>query len=191
MSRSIAFPRATHKALKSCRIINFSPGIRLRRRFLGQVNVRLERVQTEDRRATQPWWLLFVELAGRIKRSEEMVSRIQRIEDQELLVDFAESASGCLTKLCESLTTYEKPMIPTAMMVATKTKVIQRGSKSCLEFVETIFKGDRRRRRSLENRDVRASCSVLEFEVRYKLGEYLEAIKGWGAGQQVIFYCMI
>lgn len=106
-----------------------------------------------------------------MKRSSEMNTRIQPVEDQELLGDFTESASGCLTKLREGLTTCEKPMILTAEMMARETKFARMGSRRGVELIETMFGRDRRRRRSLEDREVRTSCSALEFRGSIQTGK--------------------
>lgn len=113
------------------------------------MNVRLERVQVEDRSPTQPRWANYgsfqIQSASGIKRSEEMGLRTQPVEDQGLLVDFIESGERLFDKLRELLTTRGKPMILTVRMVATETKVIQTGSKKSVEFVETMFGRERRR----------------------------------------------
>lgn len=88
-------------------------------------------------------WLLLIQLAGKLKRSEEMVPRVRRLEDHELVEDFIEAGERLFDKLRKLLKTCEKPIIQAAKKEAKDSKAAQLGSKSGVGFVETIFGKER------------------------------------------------
>lgn len=82
-------------------------------------------------------WLLLIQLAGKIKRSKEVILRVRPLEDREMLEDFIESGERITNKLRKLLKTCEQPMLE-----ASKKKE-RLGRNSGTEFVETIFGRER------------------------------------------------
>ncbi|KAI9832251.1 MAG: hypothetical protein M1819_004429 [Sarea resinae] len=89
-------------------------------------------------------WLLLIQLAGKVKRAEECMTRIRKAENKEMVEDFLESGErlwerfGKLLKACESY-----------MWRAAKkehgvdTKKVSMGKNSGCEFVDSMFGRDR------------------------------------------------
>ncbi|KAI3319432.1 hypothetical protein HD806DRAFT_259879 [Xylariaceae sp. AK1471] len=83
-------------------------------------------------------WLLLIQLAGKIKRSEECMPRIRSVEDREMVEDFIESGERLTDKLRLLLKKCEAPMLK-----AHNRKQAQLGKNSGIEFVETLFGRER------------------------------------------------
>lgn len=86
-------------------------------------------------------WLLLVQLAGKIKKSEEAIPRIRSLENREMIEDFIESGERIIDKFRKLLKTCEAPMTKAAKKTA--GAAAQLGRNSGVEFVETIFGKER------------------------------------------------
>lgn len=87
-------------------------------------------------------WLLLIQLAGKVKRSEECMPRI-RSEDNRLMInDFIESGERLMDKLKKLLKSCEGPMLKAARRLSSK-EPSQLGKNSGIEFVDSIFGRDR------------------------------------------------
>ena len=83
-------------------------------------------------------WLLLIQLAGKVKRAEEVVPRIRSADNKEMVEDFIVSGERLTDKLRALLATCEKPMLKSA-----KKKEGQLGLNAGVEFVNTLFGRDR------------------------------------------------
>lgn len=82
-------------------------------------------------------WLLLIQLAGKIRRGNELISRIRSIADREMAEDLIESGHRIIDRLRKLLKTCEPPMLKASK----KKKPL--GRNSAMEFVETIFGRER------------------------------------------------
>lgn len=103
-------------------------------------------------------WLLLIQLAGKIKRSEECVPRIRTVENKEMIEDFIESGERLTDKLRKLLKLCEAPMLRASKKKETQTL----GKNSGVEFVETLFG----RERELEKTE-RFMASVRLWNLRF------------------------
>jgi hypothetical protein len=87
-------------------------------------------------------WLSLIQLAGKIKRAEESLSRIRRRDDRELIDDFLDSGERLWERFNKLLKVCEKHMLKTAKRDRGSEKMYM-GNNSGREFVETIFGRDR------------------------------------------------
>ncbi|CAM1502423.1 Fc.00g044070.m01.CDS01 [Cosmosporella sp. VM-42] len=83
-------------------------------------------------------WLLLIQLAGKVKRAEEVVGRVRSVENRDLVEDFIESGERLTEKLRSLLKACEAPMLKAA-----KRKQAGLGKNAGVEFVETLFGRDR------------------------------------------------
>ncbi|OBT41653.1 hypothetical protein VE00_07667 [Pseudogymnoascus sp. WSF 3629] len=87
-------------------------------------------------------WLLLIQLAGKVKRSEECMPRI-RSEDNRLMInDFIESGERLMDKLKKLLKSCEGPMLKVGKRLGSKEPPLL-GKNSGVEFVDSIFGRDR------------------------------------------------
>ncbi|KFZ14819.1 hypothetical protein V501_03049 [Pseudogymnoascus sp. VKM F-4519 (FW-2642)] len=87
-------------------------------------------------------WLLLIQLAGKVKRSEECMPRI-RSEDNRLMInDFIESGERLMDKLKKLLKACEGPMLKVGKRLGSKEPPLL-GKNSGVEFVDSIFGRDR------------------------------------------------
>ncbi|CAK7213568.1 hypothetical protein SCUCBS95973_001841 [Sporothrix curviconia] len=84
-------------------------------------------------------WLLLIQLAGKIRRTDEVMSRVRTKENREMLEDFIMSGERLTDKLRKLLKTCEAPMLRTTG----KRDKTQLGKNAGIEFVETLFGHDR------------------------------------------------
>ncbi|TID07150.1 hypothetical protein CH35J_000696 [Colletotrichum higginsianum] len=84
-------------------------------------------------------WLLLIQLAGKVKRAEEVVDRVRSAENRELIDDFIDSGERLTDKLRKLLKTCESPMLK----AASKKGNSQLGKNAGVEFVETLFGRER------------------------------------------------
>lgn len=82
-------------------------------------------------------WLLLIHLGGRVKRSEEAVSRIYSVNDRDLIEAFIEEGKDLIRMLSSLLRACEAPMIK----VANRSKS-DPGKNAGIKFVESIFGRD-------------------------------------------------
>lgn len=85
-------------------------------------------------------WLLLIQLAGKIKRSEECIDRIRSQENREMVDDFIESGERLTNKLKKLLKACENPMLKAGMK---RAKGSQLGKNAGTEFVDSIFGRER------------------------------------------------
>lgn len=85
-------------------------------------------------------WLLLIDLAGRVKRAEECMRRIDRVEDKEMVDDFLESAERLTKKLKELLRSCEVPMERASKKHGIDSA--QLGKNVGVAFVESMFGRD-------------------------------------------------
>ena len=78
-------------------------------------------------------WLLLIQLAGKMKRSEEVMPRVRSKENRDMIEDFIESGERLTDKLRKLLKTCETPMLKASKRNA------QLGKNSGVEFVKTLF----------------------------------------------------
>lgn len=83
-------------------------------------------------------WLLLIQLAGKVKRAEDVVDRVRSQENQDLVEDFIDSGERLTEKLRTLLKACEAPMLKAA-----KRKQAGLGKNAGVEFVETLFGRDR------------------------------------------------
>jgi hypothetical protein len=103
-------------------------------------------------------WLLLIQLAGKVKRSEECVPRIRSRENKEMIEDFIESGERLMDKLRKLLKACEAPMLKSAK----KREGGQLGLNAGVEFVNTLFG----RERELEKTE-RFMTSVRLWNLRF------------------------
>lgn len=84
-------------------------------------------------------WLLLIQLAGKVKRSEDVVPRVRAKENRELVEDFISSGERLMDKLRSLLKRCETPMLKASK----RKESSQLGKNSGTEFVETLFGTDR------------------------------------------------
>ncbi|KAL1888994.1 hypothetical protein Sste5346_009173 [Sporothrix stenoceras] len=84
-------------------------------------------------------WLLLIQLAGKIRRTDEVMPRVRTKENREMLEDFIISGERLTDKLRKLLKTCEAPMLRTTG----KRDKSQLGKNAGIEFVETLFGHDR------------------------------------------------
>ncbi|CRK23882.1 hypothetical protein BN1723_003042, partial [Verticillium longisporum] len=82
-------------------------------------------------------WLLLIQLAGKIKRADEVVERIRSAENKDLVEDFIDSGERLQDKLRKLLKTCEQPMLKAS------SKKSSLGKNAGVEFVETLFGRER------------------------------------------------
>lgn len=87
-------------------------------------------------------WLLLIKLAGKVKRADECLPRIQRVEAQEVVEDFLESGDRLWNRFKKLLKACELYMWKAAKRESGKGPVSMGRNAGC-EFVESIFGRDR------------------------------------------------
>ncbi|KAB2571973.1 hypothetical protein BFW01_g11955 [Lasiodiplodia theobromae] len=88
-------------------------------------------------------WLLLIQLAGKVKRAEEAMSKIRKQENSELVEDFLESGERLWVRFSKLLKVCEDYMWKAAKREAGDKKPVSMGKNSGCEFVDTIFGRDR------------------------------------------------
>jgi hypothetical protein len=83
-------------------------------------------------------WLLLIQLAGKVRRAEECMTRIRTADNKEMVEDFIESGERLMDKLKKLLKSCETPMLR-----AGKKGSSQLGKNAGTEFVDSIFGRDR------------------------------------------------
>ncbi|EPE07217.1 vegetative cell wall protein gp1 [Ophiostoma piceae UAMH 11346] len=87
-------------------------------------------------------WLLLIQLAGKIKRTDDVMPRVRTRENREMLEDFIISGERLTDKLRKLLKTCEAPMMHVASSKRSKAQP-QLGKGAGIEFVETMFGRER------------------------------------------------
>jgi hypothetical protein len=83
-------------------------------------------------------WVLLIELAGKIKRAEEVVPKIRSLDNKEIVEDFIESGERLTDKLRKILKACEAPMLKSAK----NPKDNQLGQSAGVVFVRTLWGRD-------------------------------------------------
>lgn len=83
-------------------------------------------------------WLLLIQLAGKVKRAEDVLGRVRSAENRETMNEFIEAGERLTDKLRVLLKACEAPMLKAA-----KKKQSGLGKNSGVEFVDTLFGRDR------------------------------------------------
>ncbi|KAL3420594.1 vegetative cell wall protein gp1 [Phlyctema vagabunda] len=86
-------------------------------------------------------WLLLIQLAGKVKRSEECMPRIRKADNREMIEDFIESGERLMDKLKKLLKSCETPMLKAGKKHSKDSA--QLGKNAGTEFVDSIFGRDR------------------------------------------------
>jgi hypothetical protein len=88
-------------------------------------------------------WLLLIQLAGKVKRAEEIMDKIRRQENAEMVEDFLQSGERLWIRFAKLLKVCEDYMWKAAKKESGEKKPISMGKNSGREFVESIFGRDR------------------------------------------------
>lgn len=88
-------------------------------------------------------WLLLIQLAGKVKRAEDVMTKIRKQESRELVEDFLESGERLWVRFSKLLKVCEDYMWKAAKREAGDKKPVSMGKNSGCEFVDTIFGRDR------------------------------------------------
>ncbi|KAK3721284.1 hypothetical protein LTR37_003159 [Vermiconidia calcicola] len=88
-------------------------------------------------------WLLLIQLAGKIKRAEECMSRIRQQVSRDLVDDFLESGERLWQRFNKLLKMCESYMWKAARKENGTTAKVRMGKNSGCEFVDSIFGRDR------------------------------------------------
>jgi hypothetical protein len=83
-------------------------------------------------------WLLLIQLAGKVKRAEEIFPRIRRKDNQEMVEDFLESGERLWIRFAKLLKVCEDYMWKAAKQ-ETGEKPVSLSKNSGIEFVESMF----------------------------------------------------
>lgn len=86
-------------------------------------------------------WLLLIQLAGKVRRAEECMTRIRKEENREMVEDFIESGERLTDKLKKLLKACETPMLKAGKKGGREQA--QLGKNAGTEFVDSIFGRDR------------------------------------------------
>lgn len=87
-------------------------------------------------------WLLLIQLAGKIKRAEEIAPAIRAQENKEMVEEFIEAGERLTDKLRKLLKACEAPMLRSKVTNGVR-KDPQLGKNAGVEFVETLFGRER------------------------------------------------
>jgi hypothetical protein len=88
-------------------------------------------------------WLLLIQLAGKVKRAEECMSKIRKTENREMVEDFLESGERLWIRFAKLLKVCEEYMWKAAKKETGDRKPVTMGKNSGCEFVDSIFGRDR------------------------------------------------
>ncbi|KAL1587547.1 hypothetical protein WHR41_03756 [Cladosporium halotolerans] len=88
-------------------------------------------------------WLLLIQLAGKIKRAEETMSRIRQTKSRDMVDDFLDSGERLWQRFNKLLKICENYMWKAAKKESRDAKKVTMGKNSGCEFVDAIFGRDR------------------------------------------------
>jgi hypothetical protein len=86
-------------------------------------------------------WLLLIQLAGKIKRAEEIVPKIRTKDNKEMIEEFIEAGGRIMDRLRKLLKACEAPMLRSS--TKQRKDGVQLGKNAGVEFVETLFGRER------------------------------------------------
>jgi hypothetical protein len=88
-------------------------------------------------------WLSLIQLAGKVKRAEELMPKIRKQESREMVEDFLESGERLWIRFVKLLNICEDYMWKAAKTESGRDKPKSMGKNSGCEFVDSIFGRDR------------------------------------------------
>ncbi|CAI6248616.1 unnamed protein product [Periconia digitata] len=88
-------------------------------------------------------WLLLIQLAAKVKRAEEIMSKIRKQESRDMVEDFLESGERLWIRNAKLLKVCEDYMWKAAKKETGVKKPVEMGKNSGREFVNSIFGRDR------------------------------------------------
>ncbi|KAI9795393.1 MAG: hypothetical protein M1833_007181 [Piccolia ochrophora] len=88
-------------------------------------------------------WLLLIQLSGKVKRAEECLPRIRKVECRDMVEDFLESGERLWDRFRKLLKSCEAFMWKAARRESSNEKRVSMGKASGCEFVDSIFGRDR------------------------------------------------
>ncbi|KAF1956197.1 hypothetical protein CC80DRAFT_492459 [Byssothecium circinans] len=88
-------------------------------------------------------WLLLIQLAGKVKRAEEIMPKIRKQASREMVEDFLESGERLWIRFAKLLKMCEDYMWKAAKKETGEKKPVAMGKNSGCEFVNSIFGRDR------------------------------------------------
>jgi hypothetical protein len=88
-------------------------------------------------------WLLLIQLAGKVKRAEEIMPKIRKQASREMVEDFLESGERLWIRFAKLLKVCEDFMWKAAKKETGEKKPVAMGKNSGCEFVNSIFGRDR------------------------------------------------
>lgn len=87
-------------------------------------------------------WLLLIQLAGKVKRADDTLSKIRKQESRELVEDFLESGDRLWARFSKMLKSCEEYMWRLAQKESGEKKPASLGKNSGLDFVDSMFGRD-------------------------------------------------
>jgi len=88
-------------------------------------------------------WLLLIQLAGKVKRADDSLSRIRREENRELVDDFVDAGERIFIRFKKLLKLCEDFMMKAAQRETGEKKPTQMSKSSGVAFVECMFGRDK------------------------------------------------
>jgi len=88
-------------------------------------------------------WLLLIQLAGKVKRADEIMPKIRKEESREMVEDFLDSGERLWIRFKKLLKVCEDYMWKAAQHETGGKKPLQMGKNAGCEFVDSIFGRDR------------------------------------------------
>ncbi|KAL5405159.1 hypothetical protein PMIN03_008618 [Paraphaeosphaeria minitans] len=88
-------------------------------------------------------WVLLIQLAGKVKRAEEIMPKIRKKENHEMVEDFLESGERLWIRFAKLLKVCEDYMWKAVKKETGEKKPLTMGKNSGCEFVDSIFGRDR------------------------------------------------
>ncbi|KAH8731025.1 hypothetical protein GQ44DRAFT_605475 [Phaeosphaeriaceae sp. PMI808] len=88
-------------------------------------------------------WVLLIQLAGKVKRAEELMPKIRKKESHEMVEDFLESGERLWIRFAKLLKVCEDYMWKAAKKENGEKKPVSMGKNSGREFVDSLFGRDR------------------------------------------------
>jgi hypothetical protein len=89
------------------------------------------------------FWLLLIQLAGKVKRADHMMPKIRREESREMVEEFIDSGERLWIRVKKLLRVCEEYMWRAAKAVTGEKKPMKMGQNTGCEFVDSIFGRDR------------------------------------------------
>ncbi|KAH7114505.1 hypothetical protein B0J11DRAFT_584919 [Dendryphion nanum] len=87
-------------------------------------------------------WLLLIQLAGKVKRADEISPKIRKQESRELVEDFLESGDRLWSRFSKMLKSCEEYMWRLAQKESGEKKPAALGKNSGLDFIDSMFGRD-------------------------------------------------